>query len=169
MLNKHDILGRDDGELHREHLATGGHPSRRNDLVPEGDDVLDGLTTHQVRGAFDLDYGFVGTGMVAVLEVEAEGEVGGVLEEDFADGANDDVVDGRGLYTRPSGQCPLSECFANLQANNRQVQGKSLFGYPSRIFILTDFYSRTYKLAPNGESKATWYARYILCGAVRIT
>jgi len=51
-----------------------------------------------VRGAFDLDYGFVGAdGMVAVLEVEAEGEVGGVLEEDFADGAVDDVVDGRGL------------------------------------------------------------------------
>jgi|SRR5947209_13073275 hypothetical protein len=105
MLKKHDILGRDDGELHRKHLATGGHPSRRNDLVP-GDDVLDGLTTHQVRGAFDLDDGFVGAdGMVAVLEVEAEGEVGGVLKEDFADGAVDDVVDGRGLYKRPSGQC----------------------------------------------------------------
>jgi hypothetical protein len=42
---------------------------------------------------------------VAVLEVEAEGEVGGVLKEDFADGAVDDVVDGRGLYKRPSGQC----------------------------------------------------------------
>lgn len=58
-----------------------------------------------MRGAFDLDDGFVGAdGVVAVLEVEAEGEVGGVLEEDFADGAVDDVVDGRGLCKRPSGQ-----------------------------------------------------------------
>ena len=105
MLKKHDILGRDDGELHRERLAPGGHPSRRNDLVPEGDDVLNGLTTHQVRGASDLDYGFAGAdGMVAVLEVEAEGEVGGVLEEDFADRAVDAVVGRQGLYTRSSGQ-----------------------------------------------------------------
>jgi hypothetical protein len=33
---------------------------------------------------------------------------------------------------------------------------------------ITDFHSRTYELAPNGESKATWYAGYIPCGAVRI-
>jgi hypothetical protein len=58
-----------------------------------------------VRGAFDLDNGLVGAdGMVTVKEVEAEGEVGGVLEEDVADRAVDDVVDGRGLYKRPSGQ-----------------------------------------------------------------
>jgi hypothetical protein len=105
MLKKHDIRGRDNGELHREHLATGGHPGRRNDLVPEGDDVLDGLTIHQVRGAFDLDDGLVGAdGVVAVMEVEAEGEMSGVLEEDVADGAVDDVVDGRGLYKRPNDQ-----------------------------------------------------------------
>ena len=98
MLKKHDIRCRDDGELHREHLATGGHPGRRNDLVPERDDVLDSLTIHQVRGAFDFDHGFVGAdGVVAVLEVEAVGDVGTVLEEDIADGAVDDVVDGRGL------------------------------------------------------------------------
>jgi len=51
-----------------------------------------------VGGAFDLDDGFIGAdGMVAVLEVEAEGEVSSVLKEDIADGAVDDVVDGRGL------------------------------------------------------------------------
>jgi hypothetical protein len=51
-----------------------------------------------VRGAFDFDHGFVGAdGVVAVLEVEAVGDVGTVLEEDIADGAVDDVVDGRGL------------------------------------------------------------------------
>lgn len=35
--------------------------------------------------------------MVAVLEVEAEGDVDAVLEEDIADGTVDDVVDGPGL------------------------------------------------------------------------
>jgi hypothetical protein len=105
MPKEHDIPGRDDGELHREHLATGGHPGDRNHLIPERDDVLDSLTIHQVPGAFDLDDGLVGAdSVVAVLEVEVEGEVGGVLEEDIADGAVDDVVDGRGLYNRPNGQ-----------------------------------------------------------------
>jgi hypothetical protein len=104
MLKKHDILGRDD-ELHREHLASRSHPGRRNDLVPEGDDVLDGLTIHQVRGAFDPDDGLIGAdGVVAVPEVEAEGDLGTVLEEDIADGTVDDVVDGQGLYNRPSSQ-----------------------------------------------------------------
>lgn len=55
------------------------------------------LSIHQVTGPFD---NFVrangGNGVVAVLEVEAEGEVGTVLEEDIADGAVD-VVDGRSL------------------------------------------------------------------------
>jgi hypothetical protein len=51
-----------------------------------------------VRGAFDLDDGLVGSdGVVAMLKVEAEGDVGAVLEEDIADGTVDDVVDGRGL------------------------------------------------------------------------
>lgn len=55
-----------------------------------------------MRGAIDLDDGLVGAnGVVAVLEVEAEGEVGAVLKEDIADGTVDDVVDGRGLYNRP--------------------------------------------------------------------
>jgi len=102
---EYDIPGRDDGELHWKHLATGGHPGGRNHLIPEGDDVLDGLTIHQVPGAFDLDDGLAGAdGVVAVLEVEAEGEVGSVLEEDIADWSIDDVVDGRGLYKRPNGQ-----------------------------------------------------------------
>jgi len=51
-----------------------------------------------VRGAFHLDNGLVGAdGVVAVLEVEAEGGIGRMLEEDIADGAVNDVVDGRGL------------------------------------------------------------------------
>jgi hypothetical protein len=88
-------------------LATGCHPGRQNDLVPQGSDVLDGLTIHQVRGAFHLDDGLVGAdGVVAVLEVEAEGDIGRMLEEDIADGAVNDVVDGRALYKRPSGQRP---------------------------------------------------------------
>jgi hypothetical protein len=95
MLKKHNIRRRDNAEL---------HPGRRNDLVPEGDDVLDSLTIHQVRGAFDLDDGLVGAdGVVVMLKVEAEGDVGAVLEEDITDGTVDDVVDGRGLYNRPSG------------------------------------------------------------------
>jgi hypothetical protein len=94
MLKKHNIRSRDNSKLHREHLATGSHPGSRNDLVPEGDDVLDCLTIHQVCGAFDLDDGLVGAdGVVAVLEVEAEGNVGAVLKENIADGTVDDVVD----------------------------------------------------------------------------
>jgi hypothetical protein len=38
--------------------------------------------------------------VVAVLEVEAEGDVSSVLEEDIADGAVDDIVDGRLLTYR---------------------------------------------------------------------
>ena len=68
-------------------------------MFPKEDDVLDGLTVHQVRGAFDLDDGLISTdGVVAVLEVEAEGDVGTVLGGDIADGTVNDVVDGRGLY-----------------------------------------------------------------------
>jgi hypothetical protein len=45
-----------------------------------------------VRSAFDLDDGLVGAdGVVAVLEVEAVGDVGAVLEEDVADGTFNDV------------------------------------------------------------------------------
>jgi hypothetical protein len=35
--------------------------------------------------------------MVVMLEVEAEGEMGGLLEEDVTDRAVDNVVDGRAL------------------------------------------------------------------------
>jgi len=78
---EYDIRGRDYSELHREHLATRCHPRRRNDFVPERDNVLHDLTIHQARGAFDLDDGLSADGVVAVLEVEAEGEMGGLLEE----------------------------------------------------------------------------------------
>ena len=58
-----------------------------------------------MRGAFHLDDGLVGAdGVVAVLEVEAEGEIGRMLEEDVADGTVHNVLDRRGLYKRPSGQ-----------------------------------------------------------------
>jgi len=86
--------GRDDGELHREHLTTGGHPGSRDDLVPERGDVLDGLIIHQVCGAFDLDDGLVcADGVMAVLEVEAESKMGSVLEKDVTNGAVNDVID----------------------------------------------------------------------------
>ena len=86
MLKKHDIPGGDDGELHREHLAAGGHPGGWNGLSPKGDVVLDGLTIHQVRGPFDLDDSLVSANsVVAALGVDAEGEVGGVTKEEVAD------------------------------------------------------------------------------------
>ena len=112
MLKKPDIHSRDDGELHREHLPAGGHPGRRNDLVSEGNNVFDGRASHQVRGAFNFDDGLIGAdGVVAVLEVEAEGEVGGVFEKDFADGAVDDGIDRRCLYECSSNQrCGQDEC-----------------------------------------------------------
>jgi len=90
MQKKHYIRGREDGELYWEHLTIGGHPGRRNDLVPEGYNVLDSLTIHQVRSAFSFDNRFVSAdGVVAVLEVEADGHVGIVLEEDITDGTVD--------------------------------------------------------------------------------
>jgi hypothetical protein len=46
-----------------------------------------------VRSALDLSDGLVGAdGVMAVLEVEAEGEMGGVLEKNIADGATNDTV-----------------------------------------------------------------------------
>jgi hypothetical protein len=46
-------------------------------------------------------FGLAGAdGVVAVLEVEAEGDVSSVLEEGIADGAVDDIVDGRLLTYR---------------------------------------------------------------------
>lgn len=98
MLKKCDIRGGDDGELHREHLSTGDHPGSWNDCVPKGGDILNGLAIHQVCGAFDLDNGLVGAdGVVAMLEIEAKSEMGGVLEKDIANRAVDDVVNERGL------------------------------------------------------------------------
>jgi hypothetical protein len=47
-----------------------------------------------VYSAFNLNNSFVSANsIVAVLEVEAEGEVGSVLKEDFADRAVNNVVD----------------------------------------------------------------------------
>ena len=43
--------------------------------------------------------------MVAVLEVEAEDDISRMLEEDVVDRAVYNVLDRRGLYKRPSGQC----------------------------------------------------------------
>ena len=104
MLKKHDVGGRDNGGLRRKHLDLRGHPGRRNDVVPQGDGVLDVLVIQFVRGAFDLDDGFVETdGVVAVLEVEAVGDVGAVLGEDTANGPVDGVLDGQGLFKRPRG------------------------------------------------------------------
>ena len=66
---------------------------------------LSSRSPNKNAGAFDLNDGLVGAdGVVAVLEVEAEGNMGAVLEEDIADGTVDDVVDERALYNRPSGQ-----------------------------------------------------------------
>ena len=108
MAKETQIPVRNDGELHRECLylaiAMEGHPGSRKDFVPEGGDVIDGLTTHQVRGAFDLNDGCVGLdGVVAVQDVEAEGVMGVVLKEDITDWAVDDAVRYRGLY-EPSGR-----------------------------------------------------------------
>jgi hypothetical protein len=59
-----------------------------------------------VRGAFDLDNGLVGTDVVVtVLEVEAEGEIGSVLEEEIVSWAVNDIINRCGLYKRRSGQC----------------------------------------------------------------
>ena len=101
---KHGIR-RDDSELHWEHLAIRGHPGRWYDLVPEGNDILHGLVIHQMRSTFNLDNGLVSAnGVMAVLEVEAEGGIGSVLEEDIADGTVDDVIDGRSLHQHPKAQ-----------------------------------------------------------------
>jgi hypothetical protein len=106
MLKKHNIRGRDGGELHREHLIIGGHPCRQNDLVPQGTDITDVLATYYVPSASDLDDDTVGAkGIVPVLEVEAEVRtVNSVFKEDIADRAIYNVIDGCALYKRPSGQ-----------------------------------------------------------------
>src|ERR1700730_6895569 len=93
MLKEHNIPSRDNSELHQKHLATGGHLGGQNNLVPKGDNVLDGLIIYQVCSSFDFDNSLVGAdSVVAVREVEAESEVGSVLEEDIADRAVDNVV-----------------------------------------------------------------------------
>lgn len=49
-----------------------------------------------MSGAFHLDHSFVcADAVVAVLKVEAQNCMGPVLEENVADRAVDDVVDGR--------------------------------------------------------------------------
>lgn len=51
-----------------------------------------------MRCAFDLDNSLVSANsMVTVLEVEAKGDLGAVLEKDIANWTVDDIVDGRGL------------------------------------------------------------------------
>lgn len=50
----------------------------------------------------------------------------------------------------------ISEFFTHLHGKNTQMQGKSLFELHSKIFISTNLHSRTYKLARNGKSNATW-------------
>ena len=100
-LKKCDIRGRDDGELHQQHPSTRDHPGGWNDCVPKGGDVLDDLTIHQVCSAFDLDDGLISAdGVMAVLEMEAKSEMGGVLEKDVTNRAVDDVVYERGLNRR---------------------------------------------------------------------
>lgn len=102
MLKKDYIPGRDNCKLHREHVTVGGHPGCWNDLVPQGDNVLHSLTIHQMCSAFDFDDGFVSAdSMVTVLEVEAKGQVGIMLEKDIADRTVDDVVNERSLYNCP--------------------------------------------------------------------
>ena len=105
MAKKGDIRRRDGSELHRQHLITAGHPGRRGNVVPERDDILHGLNIHQMRGAFDLNDGLTSTdGVVTVLEVKAEGEMGAMLKEDITDRAVNNIVDGRGLHKHPRGQ-----------------------------------------------------------------
>jgi len=59
-----------------------------------------------MRGAFHLHDGLIGAdGVVAVLEGEAEDDIGRMLDEVVADGAVHNVLDRRGLYKRPGGQC----------------------------------------------------------------
>lgn len=71
---------RDGSELHGKHFATGCHPRRRF------------LVVHEVCGAFDLGNRFIGSdGMMAVLEVKAEGEVNGMLEKGVANRSIDNI------------------------------------------------------------------------------
>jgi hypothetical protein len=57
-----------------------------------------------VRSAFDLNDSLVGAdSIMAMLKVGAEGDMSAVLEKDITNGTVNDVVDGRGLYNRPSG------------------------------------------------------------------
>jgi hypothetical protein len=103
MLKKHNIRKRDNGKLYQEHLSTGDHPSRRNNFIPERDNILNSLTIYQVHSAFDLNDSLVGANsVVAILKVKAKGDVGAMLKEDIADRTVNNVVDGQGLYNRPS-------------------------------------------------------------------
>jgi hypothetical protein len=59
-----------------------------------------------VRGAFHLNNSLAGANsIVAVLEVKAEDDISHILKEDVADRAIYNILDRRGLYKRPSGQC----------------------------------------------------------------
>ena len=96
-----NVPGRDDGELHWKHGITCCHPGARNDLVPKGDDVLHGLSIHQMRSAFYFDDGLVRADCVmAMLKIKAQGEMGGVFEEDLTNWTANNIVDGQKLYRR---------------------------------------------------------------------
>ena len=67
-----NVPRRDDGELHWKHSFTRCHPGARKNLVPKGDDVLHGLSIHQMRGAFDFDDGLTRADCVmSVLKIKA--------------------------------------------------------------------------------------------------
>lgn len=46
MLKKYNIRSKDDGKLYRKHFTIKGYLSYRNDLIPERDDVFNGLTIY---------------------------------------------------------------------------------------------------------------------------
>ena len=95
---QHNVLSRDSSELRRHYLAIRGRPGCRDDFIPKRDDFLESLVFHDMRGAFDLKDSLIHTnGIMAVLQVETEGSMCSMLEEDIPDEAVHDVINGRGL------------------------------------------------------------------------
>lgn len=92
--------------------------------------------------------------MVAVLEVEAEGDVDAVLEEDIADGTVDDVVDGPGLHKRQSNLRYIQRWTStDLAGNKPDLEHTNYVNFDSCISVLI----------------ATWFGAIIYCIPVRLS
>lgn len=89
-----NLPSKNNGVFHGNDTTCRDHPSSGDDLITKGYNVVNFLLVHDMSCSVDLDDSLPSLdAVVTVGQVETEGFMDTILEEDLTNGTNDHVVD----------------------------------------------------------------------------